>query len=1525
MLQNVIRLVFTLVILMISQASWSASYPACDATLNVDGAPSAPIMIAANGSLTLDLTVTGGTGLRPEYYAIEWVKSPVAGKVDVVWQEPVGTVRKVKITYTASNTFTPGTVENILFRFKHTYGDVCFSRELLLSLYNEQCNGIFSLDATYVAPVTVDWGAKYPLSVDVSTNGYTKIPNYNMVMLQSPTTGAIESPAFSARPDGAAGKQLSFTFAHAMKTYGTDSIRFRIEDNAISDAAARAACGKEVTINLNINPDPTSSCSTFEFGMVGVERTLNTNFGVYVAEVDKGTGFFIRVMPSNSTATNPSYSVSYDPKTQLYGKFYPNGTSTTNPEFLYQHDSRYDVADTLTVVVTETVGGKVTCTKSDVVHFVLRNSCVYFGADALPSDTLYINPSDTASFSLKLPLSTGPYSYEVVSLLNNGKMDTMNSGNVDKNEFTFNYQHNGDPANGDEVVVKVSDVGRGCVAHKKVIITPDVCAGLTMGQKIAPFVKHTTGGIKLTAGLAPRGSRKLVFKIDADKSPTQGEVGLLPSGELSPDESDSNSISYTFNYTHTGNDIDTFNVIAYDPVYPHCQAVSQVTVEFCTEFKEYFTTYLSPSPSRFTGDWPYVDKGGTASITALTGGGSGKYSYKITRNPLYGTIVKPSSDIPTTSTSFRFDYKHNGIENQAQEDTFEVTIKDEVNGCMAAYDATIRIFNCGASKITSVTPDSIDKWGYRHLWSGIDKPTVFWIEIPYGSGDYEFTPEATDASFTMATIPIKTLHREVDGTKVRQYFSIEPPKIGTYQVEMKARDKVLDTNTKSCKGHIRYYYDIRGSQDNLSCKTLSATVSGIYEQASNLRTSVDAHKSIDFSVKRTGGDNARKYDFSAVLMDANDRGTITVLGQDEASTVGYLRYTAGSFAGYRWVAGTITDRDDPLCVVNTSWYPILIKDPSNTCNGNFSSGADGTMIFDNTANKGLDAIQTNLNFVAGCSKSESTIGVKSDASVDENGQGINVINTPAFKMVNQGTWGVNVSVGSQYDAISKNLLQSESGRLDYFGEGRHLFDLDRLRVAADWLSSRMSQTQNVTPKGEVSPNTYGTITMQQFLENIRDGKVMYGITRVLVGLEKGGCKPNCRPEYKNSLGEIVNEENLYGFCAEGNTEGLCACAPSTRANRTFGAHFDTIKVGAGLCKDSKGDPMVLPSLAKIMVKGTLLWDFVDYRDKDADGNPKRLDAIALADLPFYPRDLYYMVDVPIIVNSAFNDDYCGGKDYTGCTTGYSTSLDFRVFMNRVKLSLDHMFYNPPTSTTPVETKPFRNYFMIGVPYIRIAETSKTEYFNRTGKVFDQAAFDALLMHERFHMMMPTGYSLRWAEAFDKLNLTAETWKSLGFGIPAAAPTGGPLPEKWIQNDEFEDLPVYLYSGGLIDMHSHVYISGLVYVPQAAEIEAEAGSNINQYIVGAMVVRDGFYLAVKNNSTMVISADPDSYYSAVTTIPGNESSSSSPTIRVNSGPLDVDVLLDGAHGGSSLDPSLNGLGGGGDDPALYRKWQKIFPQ
>jgi len=453
------------------------------------------------------------------------------------------------------------------------------------------------------------------------------------------------------------------------------------------------------------------------------------------------------------------------------------------------------------------------------------------------------------------------------------------------------------------------------------------------------------------------------------------------------------------------------------------------------------------------------------------------------------------------------------------------------------------------------------------------------------------------------------------------------------------------------------------------------------------------------------------------------------------------------------------------------------------------------------------ALQGNLSIKAGCGKGSTTIG--------RGVYGGNAINIVGFHTLLRDSsttpHALKLVVGLDPSIVSDSNFGTGK-QLNYFASGNHLFELNRLRSTADSLSADADGNgipDHISPDPGVPYGSYGTLTMKQFLQNVAAKRTVYGIVRVLVPLEKGNGSGSL-----NALGQRVPSGTLYGFCS--SDAGLCSCAP--------GSDFSKIKENTTICGVS------LPADTQIRVKGSLLWDFVD----NLTGQP-----IPLSELPFDPRQLYFKVEVPILVNWANDKDGDGALDNIYAIKAVSWGL-----------------------STGIITSP-------NISYADVPQESKDAYRYRTGRALTQAEFAALNDPTRYHLLMPSGYPDGWAEAFDRLNLTGTQWAALppdscrtglGHACPKfkTPPVSGVLTADQVRDDRFEDIPSYLYSGGLIYMHDHVNVSGLVYVPQAMELEAKDSSlPTRQYISGSVLVRDGFYIEAKDNTVTVMSSDPTS--------------------------------------------------------------------
>lgn len=438
----------------------------------------------------------------------------------------------------------------------------------------------------------------------------------------------------------------------------------------------------------------------------------------------------------------------------------------------------------------------------------------------------------------------------------------------------------------------------------------------------------------------------------------------------------------------------------------------------------------------------------------------------------------------------------------------------------------------------------------------------------------------------------------------------------------------------------------------------------------------------------------------------------------------------------------------------------------------------------------------------------------------------------------------------------------KGSQLKYFANGSQLFDLDRFRTAADWLRANISATTS-HPAG-----SYGTIGWTEFLQNVAASRTMYGMVRIKVPLKLTGTTGRNALDYNNDQSHTA----LYGFCGS-STAGLCSSAPGSSTK---------------IKPNETVNGVSIPNGAQIKVRGALMFDFVD----NATGEP-----VGLINLPWDPRDIYFKVEIPINVNAANDSNGDGVMD----NINYISSITSGT-----------LCATPPCSVTVTQS----------INYNQVPQEAKDAFKYQYGVDLTSTIFDGLSEPNQYHLLMPSGYPYGWHDAFQELGVTSAQWKSLGFDAPTAGAVDGVLSVDEIRSDLFEDIPVYIYTGGLVDMHDNVNISGLVYVPQALELEQKSGS-VRQFIMGAVIVRDAFYLEAKTGGVTLISSDPTSFSNirvktdtsdsgfVLASVPGGTTASSEP-------------IVGNPAWGTTLPGYPPGTGDGGGTPGPMR-WVEIHPR
>ena len=565
--------------------------------------------------------------------------------------------------------------------------------------------------------------------------------------------------------------------------------------------------------------------------------------------------------------------------------------------------------------------------------------------------------------------------------------------------------------------------------------------------------------------------------------------------------------------------------------------------------------------------------------------------------------------------------------------------------------------------------------------------------------------------------------------------------------------------------------------------------------------------------------------------------------------------------------------------------------------------AGGAIIIDNTPNPGSPGIVTNMATSVG----GKNFGVNNSFNIN----GIQVMQRDVtyspHHLVSES--GVTNTASTSYENYGT------SGQTTYFANGQHLFDLDRLRRAANWMrvpggitlpdattgnaanlmsaaipinqiaasasacsvASRDLRTANMgtpieMPVGSCHPaGTYGVITWREFLENIRDGRTMYGVVRILVPLQVKSTSGSSN----NALNQTVLNTTIYGFCI--SSAEWCANAPTSNTNIKGGA-----VVGGNNAAPAITMPAISTTAAQLRVRGSLMFDFVNGTTDAILGTPGH--PIPLANLPFDPRAIYFKVSVPINVNAGNDLTGDGVLDNIAYISGLTSVITCASFPCTTTIPDGTVIDNTEVPLEVIQTYNFQY---------------GTNFTSNTDTAFVALWNTPLNLPNKYHMLMASGYVDGWYDAFQELNITAQQWQNIGFTVPPTATMPSPLTLADIRSSSFEDLPTYLYTGGLVDMHHHMNVSGLLYVPQSAEIEQKF-SGITMYMNGAVIVRDGFFLEGKAGGITLISSDPQSFSS----------------IKVNAASIQNAVLTAAystLHSDSSAPPSLTGLGLGGGSP------------
>ncbi|VAW83657.1 hypothetical protein MNBD_GAMMA16-1793, partial [hydrothermal vent metagenome] len=1467
-----------------------------------------PNVVALNPENTWNqqIKIKGAPGYNASKFKFQKIEES-GGSLSATWKEPrIGKVGKLDLVFTPSENFGGRETAVVKFRIWHDYDPECLSEIKETKFYDASCNGMMSvIDLSHTSIKTLSWGGQWDFWVEVNSvlGAGATTPDYSAARLDNGSLGSLSLISVESI-GGSTRKRLKFTYEHNGVMAGDEDIRIAITDNN----ASNSDCDPVVIMKARVNA--INYCQGFSAEVSQSPGSINPGDSSIIT---------VKGIAGNNSSGQFIYRL-LEGSEPHYGVLDIDNVNATNAyDFTYTHDGSNTVnpgdnLDSMTFEVVDAIHTQCKFTKT--INVTRINYCGSFdvSADNVPS----IGLGGAATITLRILDSVGDrFQYEIVNQLENGSITRSNdSGETSDQTFSFDYQHNGINEEGDVVTIIVRDLENGCEKTISVVISiQTVCQDF--GEGVWDSALKTTfdvlPGETVQFYMRVQGSDSGQYGYRIVDAPKYGAVELIR--EFTSNRSSNNRV-YHFKYTNDGRKFnDSVTIEIFDPENPSCVITQTFIFEvagICDDFSLFNTKvghYANIKAVNFGGSVRFHIRAEYASVNS-------NYRFEIVSpNPLeYGTMTM--SIFQNKFYWLAFYYQHNGQSNNTDGEIL-IRVIDSVNGCEAEKSITVYM-----GSLCPTFEAGMEDFGGTY---SVGEVTQFKAWASGGSGNFSFTVDQV-----IGAGDVVGSDQVVNSSRVMQNFNYTYNDIAEGRLQVTIRD--IDYE---CVQSFSADYDFKGSIDNPSCQTLDLALNPAGSKT------VRVGRSFDFVATRVLGDEDRLYQLT--IVDFPTLGTITPLGST-ANTQWKFKYNApNNTLGSSTIRLQLKDMNDALCPPIELSLNLLVDDPSDTCNGNEGTG-EGSVVLDNTANSDRRAIAANLKFLAGCSREESTIGYKSGGQ-DEAGQGANVINIDDYQIINRhdDDEKLKVYVGALHDVVDSLRYADASTKINYFKPGEHLFDLDQLRYAADWISFGNGNLPNMS---EAAKGASGTLTMQQFLKNIQDGKVMQGVVRVKIGLEKGTCGADCT---RNSAGEPAVPADIYGFCSADNTSGLCACAPSNRQNLTLGNHFDGISPGFELCKDENGDSIILPAKSKIMVKGSLLWDFVDAETEEP---------IELRKLPFLPSKLYFKVNVPIVINSGYDDDYCGGVDYTECQENQVSSnlksclgaanndniSRWDAYLNSSSLApdfIEQMIYiNGLTSQAGSDPGTVIDVNPANIKFCMVPQSSRDIYKAIKGSDLTASLFSNLARADQYHLLMPSGYVKRWAEAFSTLGMTVDQWKNLDFQVKSGASS---LDEAVVRDDSFQDVPVYLYSGGLVDMHHHVSISGLIYVPQALEMEAEAVSPAYQYIAGALVVRDGFYIKAKNNSITIMSAFPKNYSGAVTTNPipkkitlslgGTSPLSSSGSSSGNEG-------QDGENGsGQSGDSNSNGSGSsdnclfcsagdGGDDAAAAgagaRRWQQIVP-
>lgn len=477
------------------------------------------------------------------------------------------------------------------------------------------------------------------------------------------------------------------------------------------------------------------------------------------------------------------------------------------------------------------------------------------------------------------------------------------------------------------------------------------------------------------------------------------------------------------------------------------------------------------------------------------------------------------------------------------------------------------------------------------------------------------------------------------------------------------------------------------------------------------------------------------------------------------------------------------------------------------------------------------------------------------------------------------------------------------------------FDVDRIRFIANrlWYQWKQDVVGNTGWFSKFGYQPTGTMSFEQFLDNVSQGRPMYGIVRVVVPVDRtsedalfdpsqpvNGAEFSDSPDYNDGSspdwsGVTPSRANeMWSYEGEWATAHSYASPSSSKADSKtievygmllidyvdkdtydaddfFDASQDYINnyasVAAHDASSSPGKNFILPRTSgrNIYIKN---WDtlninavndlqtFVQYTDTPSAGGDGRMDTLDIV------RRKYMMAGSTSFLVSEISDAYVWEywmRKAAGLPAGDTTRTNILADL---------------TGASP--------QYDIFTQQFAASATRRTEFDNTEWPTFSEK--------DKFHAYFPNGYERGWMVAFDALDLenkdggtVGSWWNQLasriqvggvwlgddGAGNNKYPALGVPNTTDAITVDAdgdgdtdvmpnffltgWEDFPALAFAGGVLDMHAHANISGMLYTPDSAEMEAKTDKPaVFQYVSGAILVGNGIFLEGKSGRHSMIS-------------------------------------------------------------------------